>query len=177
MKFNISNSKLYGEIMSAAVAFFKLGDDATETDIHAAIDGQTPLADQLDAARTDAVKTLQTQFDTMKGDFDKQAERITALEQSVADAAAAAEVKDKRITELQTEIAGHAKTVDALKAQHKTEVENLAGELASAKAGKIRETDNGGDNHPTANLKSKTGAPVVVARTGALDALLKPAAN
>lgn len=175
MKFNIANSKLYGEIMSAAAAFFKLGDDATETDIHAAIDGQTPLAEQLDAARTDAVKTLQAQFDTMKSDFDKQAERITALEQSVADAAAAAAVKDARITELQTEIAGHAKTVDTLKAQHKTEIDNLAGELASAKAGKIKEVDNSGDNHAAANLKSKTGANVVVARAGALDALLKSA--
>lgn len=177
MKFDITKSKLYGELMSAFAAFFNLGDDATETDIHAAIDGQQPLAEQLDAARTDAVKALQTQLDTMKGDFDKQAERITALEKSVSDAAAAAEIKDARITELQTEIAGHAKKVDALKAQHKTEIDNLAGELASAKAGKIKEADNGGDNHATANLKSKTGANVVVARTGALDALLKTAAN
>lgn len=163
MKFNIANSKLYGEIMSAAIAFFKLGDDATETEIHAAIDGQPPLADQLDAARTDAVKTLQSQFDTMKADFDKQAERIAALEKSVSDADAAAVVKDQRITELQTEIASHAKTVDALKAQHKTEIDNLAGELASAKAGKIKETDAAGDGHAAATLKSKTGASYWVA--------------
>lgn len=174
MKFNISNSKLYGEIMSAAVAFFKLNDDATETDIHAALDGQMPLADQLEAARADALKTLQLQFDKIKEDFDKQTERITALEKSVSDAAAAAEVKDARISELQMEIAGHAKTVDALKAQHKTEIDSLAGELASAKAGNVKETDAAGDEHAAANLKSKTGAPVVVARTGALDALLKP---
>lgn len=173
MKFDISKSKLYGEIMSAAAVFFKLGDDATETDVHAAFDGQSPIAEQLDAARTDAVKTLQSQFDTMKADFDKQAERITALEQSVADAAAAAAVKDARIAELQTEIAGHAKTVDALKAQHKTEIDNLAGELASSKAGKIKEVDQSGGNHAVSDLKSKTGANVVVARTGALDALLK----
>jgi len=50
----------------------------------------------------------------------------------------------------------------------------LAGELASAKAGNVKETDAAGDEHAAANLKSKTGAPVVVARTGALDALLKP---
>lgn len=173
MKFDVSKSKLYGELMSAFAAFFKLGDDATETDIHAAIDGQKPFADQLDAARTDAVKELQSQFDTMKTDFDKQAERITALEKSVADAAEAAAVKDTRIAELQTEIAGHAKTVDALKTQHKTEIDNLAGQLASAKAGKLKESDAGGDQHEAGTLKSKTGANVVVARSGALDNLLK----
>lgn len=173
MKFDIAKSKLYGELMLAFASFFKLGDDATETDIHAAIDGKKPLADQLEAARTDAVKELQSQFDTLKTDFDKQAERITALEQSVADAAAAATVKDARITELQTEIAGHAKTVDALKTQHKTEIDNLAGQLASAKAGKTQEHDAGGDQHEAAKLKSSTGATVVVARSGALDNLLK----
>ena len=173
MKFDVSKSKLYGELMSAFAAFFKLGDDATETDIHAAIDGQQPLAEQLEAARTDALKTLQLQFDKIKEDFDKQTERITALEKSVSDAAAAAAVKDERITELQTEIAGHAKSVDALKTQHKTEIDNLAGQLASAKAGKTQEHDAGGDQHAAGTLKSKTGASVVVARSGALDNLLK----
>lgn len=173
MKFDVSKSKLYGELMSAFATFFKLGDDATETDIHAAIDGQQPLADQLETARTDAVKELQSQFDTMKADFDKQAERITALEKSVADANDAAAVKDARITELQTEIANHTKTVDALKTQHKTEIDNLAGQLASSKAGKTKEMDAGGDQHEAATMKSKTGANVVVARSGALDNLLK----
>lgn len=173
MKFDVSKSKLYDELMSAFASFFRLGDDATETEIHAAIEGQKPLSEQLEEARTDAVKELQKQFDTLKSDFDKQAERITALEKMVSDAADAATVKDARITELQTEIADHAKTVDALKAQHKTEIDSLAGELASAKAGKLKETDAGGDRHEAAKLKSKTGTDVIVARSGALDNLLK----
>jgi DNA-binding ferritin-like protein len=109
----------------------------------------------------------------MKNDFDKQAERITALEKSVSDANEAAALKDTRITELQTEIANHTKLVDALKTQHKTEIDNLAGQLASAKAGKTKQMDAGGDQHEAANLKSKNGANLVVARSGALDNLLK----
>jgi hypothetical protein len=173
MKFDITKSRLYGEIMSALASFFKLGDDATETDIHAALEGQRPLDEQLEAAKADAVRELQAKFDAMKSDFDAQTERISALEKAVAEAAASAALKDDVITLLQAEITGNANAVEALKAQHKAEIEALAGQLAAAKAGKALEQSHAGDAHEAAKLKYSNGSPVVVARASALDQLLR----
>ncbi|MGL6008482.1 MAG: hypothetical protein ACRC1D_03420 [Culicoidibacterales bacterium] len=173
--FDISKSKLYSQIMSFCVGFFSLSEDATETEVHAAMEDQKPLVEQLEEARNSAVKDLSEKLDTMKKDFDAQTERISALEKSVEEANAASKAKDERIAELQTEIAGNAKTVDALKAQHQTEVNNLAGQVATLKAGNSMEQDEGGQQHQSLNLKTKTNGDTVIVQQNSLKKLLKPA--
>lgn len=173
--FDISKSKLYPEIMTLASRFFLKKEDATETEVHAAMEDQKPLAEQLEEARNGAVKDLSEKLDTMKKDFDAQTERISALEKSVEDANAASKAKDDRIVELQTEIAANAKTVDDLKAQHQTEVNNLAGQVATLKAGKPMEQDEGGQQHQSLNLKTKTNAETVIVQQDSLKKLLEPA--
>lgn len=173
--FDISKSKLYSEIMTLASRFFLKREDATETEVHAAMEDQKPLADQLEEARNGAVKDLSEKLDTMKKDFDAQSERIAALEKSVEDANTASKAKDERITELQTEIAENAKSVEGLKAQHKTEVESLAGQVASLKAGKSLEQDQNGEQHQSLNLKTKTGTDTLIVQQNSLKKLLKPA--
>lgn len=175
MKFNISHSKLYDQIMSACASFFGLGDDATETDIHAKLDGQIPFEQQLENAKNEAIADLKAQFDALKETSEAQASRMEALELSVSEALLSSQTKDLRITELQTEAATAAQTLENLKAQHQKEIDGLAGQVATLKAGSQQTSDpSGGANHPAASFKTGSGGNVLIARSPALDKLLKP---
>lgn len=175
MKFDASTSKLYQQIMEAAVTFLGLdAATATETDVHAAIDGKETLAAQLEAARTAAVADLQKQFDTMKTEFEANKTKLTDLQTQFDNMKTATETKDGRITELQTEVAAAKKATDDLKVQHKTETERLAGELAAAKAGKAMQVEVAGDVHDASKPNTAKGeTKVIVANGDALANLTK----
>ncbi|MGL4641006.1 MAG: hypothetical protein ACRCVX_14925 [Shewanella sp.] len=177
MKFNASVSKLYQQIMEGAIAFLGLDkESATESDVHAALDGQTPLAQQIDAAKIAAVANLQSQLDTLKTESEQNKTALTDLQAQFADMQTANEAKDARIAELHTQIATAKTETDALKIQHKTEVERLAAELASTKAGKSMQLEVAGDSHYAANLdKHKGGTSVIIAAGNSLADLAKPA--
>jgi len=179
MKFEASTSKLYTQIMSAAAAFFSLdATNATETDIHAALDGQTPLAAQLEAARTAAIADLQKQFDELKTASTANETAVAGFQKQLDDMKADTAIKDTRITELQKDIADAKLATDALKVQHKTETERLAGELATTKAGKPLEVDIAGDAHDAGKPdKGTKGTQIIVAKSDMLKNLLKPAGS
>lgn len=175
MKFNISQSKLYDQIMSACASFFGLGDDATETDIHAKLDGSLPFDQQIENAKNEAIADLKAQFEALKETSEAQAARISALETSVSDAIRASATKDQRITEMQTEAATAAQTLESLKAQHQKEVENLAGQVATLKASSQQTIHpSGGATHPAAAISAGVKGNTVIARSSELDKLLRP---
>lgn len=180
MKFDVTTSKLYQQIMDAATSFFGLDkDSATETEVHAAMDGQKPLSEQLDEAKTAAIADIKKELETLKGEVSTQKDQITALETRATDAEKAAETKDERITALQLDIQTAKEKATAMDAQHKTETEKLAGELAKAKAGIALEVDEGGDSHDAAKKdKGSAGSTqVIVAQGDSLKNLLKKRAN
>ena len=155
MKFEVSKSKLYSQIMDAAVAFLGLdAETATEADVHNALEGATPLADQISKAATDAAAK-----------FEEVNNRLTALEKEHAELKEQLTVKDARILELTTDAATATseakKQVETMKAQHKTEIQKLAGEISALKVGKTTEADEGGDKHP-AESQGKETLPTTV---------------
>lgn len=170
MKFEVATSKLYQQIMEAAAGFFGLDSaNATETDIHAAFDGQTPLADQLKVAQSAAVADLQTQLNDLKADATKTTETLAGLQSQFDTLKIESDAKDSRITELQTQIATAQLATDAMKNQHQKETAALAGELAKTKAGKTMETDAGGDTHDAAKRDlGGNETNVIVAKSSAL---------
>lgn len=174
MNFQVSTSKLYQQIMEAAVGFFGLNaNDATETDVHAAFDGQKPLAEQLKEAQAANVAEIQKQLDEMKDTATKTNEALTSLQGQFDTMKAENEVKDTRITELQKEIAAAALESETLKKQHSKEVSTLAGELAKTKAGKSMETEEAGDQHDASKERSQGGTDVIVMKSSALSDLVK----
>ncbi|MGL4640876.1 MAG: hypothetical protein ACRCVX_14225 [Shewanella sp.] len=170
--FDITKSKLYSQIMVGVASFFGLGADATETEVHAAIEGQKPLSEQLEAARAEAVQHLQSQLEEMKVTLQDQGQKISSLEDAVKLANEASEQKDQRISELQVEASGHTTALEALKTQHTVEIKSLAGQLAAAKAGRTLEVDENGDTHAGGKGQS-TGGPVIVKAIPELEKLLK----
>lgn len=162
--------------MEAAVGFFGLDSTtATETDVHAAFDGQKPLAEQLREAQAAANADIQKQLDDMKAESAKTTDALAALQTQFEAMQADNATKDTRISDLQKEIAAANLATDNLKKQHETEVKNLAGELAKSKVGKAMETDAGGDTHDAGkpDKGSNGAAEVIVAKSSALTALTK----
>jgi len=156
--FDVSKSKLYQQIMEAAVSFFGLDQkSATEAEVHDALDGAEPLAKQLEQAKAsgggDAKKVadLEEKVNGFQAQLDKLAKEI--------------EAKDARIAELQVEVttakADADKTLEALKGQHKKEISTLAGQVAALKAGTIQEHDEGGGD--TIPATQKAGKAEVIA--------------
>lgn len=175
MKFDATTSKLYQQIMEAAVGFLGLdAATATETDVHAALDGAKPLAEQLETARTEAVADMKKQFDEFKTKSTENDEKMTDFQKQLDALKADVKTKDERITDLQKEIATGKQATESLKAQHKTETERLAGELAKTQAGGEMELELSGDEHDAGKPdKSKSGAQVIVAKSDSLKALTK----
>ena len=159
--------------MEAAVGFLGLdAATATETDVHAALDGATPLAKQLEAARMEAVADMQKHLDEFKATSTASDEKMKDFQKQLDALKADVATKDERIAELQKEIATGKQATENLKAQHKTETEKLAGELAKNKAGGALELEVAGDVHDAGKPdKSKSGAQVVVATSASLKAL------
>ena len=165
MKYNATTSTLFQSIMEKAAAFFGLEkESATETDIDAALEG-APIADQIEAAKTEAVKDLKSELETLKASVSGQADQLKALEDRAQKAEDESEVKDTRITDLQLEVAAEKEALSKLSTQHKTEVSKLAGELAKSKAGIESEHDDGGGDDAIAKKEkegSASGKMVVV---------------
>lgn len=173
MKFDAQTSKLYQQIMEAAVGFLGLdAATATETDVHAALDGAKPLAEQLETARTEAVADMKKQFDEFKTASTANDEKMTAFQKQLDDLKADIKTKDDRIAELLKDNAAAKQATENLKAQHKTETDRLAGDLAKKTAGGEMEIEIAGDVHDAGKPdKSKSGAQVVVATSASLKAL------
>ena len=172
--FDVSKSKLYSQIMEAAVSFFGLDkDSATEAEVHDALETAEPLEQQLTNAResasADAVKV--EALETKVNDFQKQ---LDDLKGQIA-------TKDSRIAELQTEsqaaTASHDKALEALKAQHSKEISTLAGQVSALKAGKIQEQDEGGGETTPAAKKTSGGVEVLAVQDESLKAWVKKRQN
>lgn len=174
MKFDATTSKLYQQIMEAAVGFLGLdAATATETDVHAALDGKKPLAEQLEIARTEAVADVKKQLDDLKTASTANETAVSGFQKQLDDLKKDIETKDGRITELQKDVATAQATTESLKRQHKTETERLSNELAKSIVGKEMEVEAAGDIH-TAGIKDKTkGAEIVVVKSKALQDLTK----
>lgn len=180
MKFDVTTSKLYQQIMEAAAGFFGLDTaTTTETEIHAAFDGQKPFAEQLREAQTAANADIQKQLDDMKADATKTTDELATLQTQFEAMQSENATKDQRITELQKQIADGALATESLKTQHQKEIANLAGELAKSKVGKSMEADAGGDTHDAGKPdKGSNGVTeVIVAKSSALTALTKKSAG
>ena len=173
MKFDATKSKLFSDIMAAAVTFFNLGEDATETEIHDKLTSQAPLDEQLQAARSAA----ETQNSTDIVELRKQMEDLKKAQETYK---SEMEAKDARIAELQVEISNantateQLKTsVEAMKVQHKKEVETLAGQVAQYRAGKTTQHEVAGDEHAAAKKTNQSNATVVSITSDELGSLLK----
>lgn len=173
--FDAVKSKLFPQIMEALANFFGLGSDATETEIHNALDGQLPLKEQIEAAKNAAIEATAADMKDVK-------DRLSALEAEHESMKAENTAKDTRIAELQTQIADHEKAVseaktasDAMKAQHEKEIKVLAGQVSALKAGRTVEQDLGGDEHDAVANAPKDG--VMTMKSTELQALVKKAAS
>lgn len=161
MTFDVKNSKLYGQIMAALVSFFELEPDtATETDVHEKLDGLEPLSALLEKATKSAVAGIESKVDDLS-------EKVKTLETQVSDLTTRAESaeakiteKDDRIAELQTEAAEQKSALEKAKEQHKTEVANLSGKIASLRAGTEKEA-GGDEGAAAAEVGKGTGAAEV----------------
>lgn len=147
--------------MEALVNFFGLGSDATETEIHNALDGQLPLKEQIEAAKNAAIEATAADMKDVK-------DRLAALEAEHETMKAENTAKDTRIAELQTQIteqetiANTAKAAnEAMKVQHEKEIKVLAGQVSALKAGKTLEQDLGGDEHDAAVNAPKGGVMTI----------------
>lgn len=162
MTFDVKNSKLYSQIMTGLAAFFELDETATETDIHAKIEGSEPLSKMLEAAATKAVGDLKDQLSTLTEKVTDLEGKVSNLTERAENAEAQIAAKDDRIEELQTEIGEKSNAIDALKAQHKTETDRLSGKIASLRAGAEKETDQPDEHAATKVGKGSDGVQVHV---------------
>lgn len=144
--FDISKLKLVGQVYSACAKFFGLGEDATESEIHEAIEGKTPLSEQLEAARMEAIAAQSEQLADLQAQLDAMKDDLAALRVDV-------EAKDARIADLQVEAAAHSTAIETAQKQHQKEVATLAGQISAIKAGKPTIQDEGGDTHEAATIK------------------------
>ena len=147
-------SKLFPQIMASLAAFFGLTSEATETEIHATLEGAVPLAAQLDAARITAV-----------ADMVEIRARLSTLETEQTRLTGDLEAREIRIADLQTQIAERedatAAILTSLRAQHQTEVSALARQVSGLKSGRPLEQEQGGDNHEAGQLREREEAGVI----------------
>lgn len=170
--FRIENSKLYTQIMDAAVRFFGLDKEAaTEAEVHDALESAESLAEQLSKAKAEALRDLQK--------LSGLETKISSLETKLYELEGQISEKDSRIVELQMQLAEvKAASEDALNklnAQHAAEVENLAGQIAKLKAGRIQEQSEGGGDTIPETAKTAAGAKILTIKDEALKSLVKKA--
>jgi chromosome segregation ATPase len=163
--FDVTKSKLYAQVMTACASFFGLGADATESEIHEAVEGKSPLAAQLDAARTEAVAAQADQLNTITAQLETMQADISGLRADL-------EARDQRIADLQVEAQGHVAALETASAAHKKEVATLAGQLSALKAGRATQQDEGGDPHEAAKVGSGAESKVSVIASDSLRALI-----
>jgi len=163
--------------MEGLTSFFGLGSDATETEIHNALDGQKALAEQLEEARNLAVEKSIADMEAIK-------ERLTSLEEAQSAMKAEIEAKDVRIAEMQVQISEHEaaaetaqKAGEAMKVQHQKEINNLAGQVSALKAGRKLEQDEGGEEHAIEHTQKESGPQVIAIKSSTLAELVKKRQN
>lgn len=170
--FDAKSSKLFGPIMAAFATFLGLDQETTtETEIHAALDGAVPLAEQIETAKSEAIAAVNAKLEALTGEVEGLKGQVTSLEERAEVAEALAATKDTRIAELQVEISEGTSAVESLKAQHKTETSNLSGQIAKLKAGKALESDLNDDTHD-AGKRDQNGTSVVVLQGSKLRGLV-----
>ena len=140
MTFDPAKSKLFDPIMQSAIKFFKLKEDATEAEIHDAMEGKDPLEKQIEDAKEAATSAQAKEFADMKT-------RLEKVEQTQADLNKQIEQKDERIAELQLENEKNLADFNAAKEQHTKEIKIMAGKLAAHTAGAPKTADESGDKH------------------------------
>ena len=132
--------KLYDQILSACRSFLGMDADATEAEIHNALDGKTPLAQiengtamsELTAqmsALTEKVTGLETQVTTFEATIAQLSADNTQLQADVTAHLATIAANEVAITAKETE-------VSTLTASHNTQIAGLAAQIAALKAGK-----------------------------------------
>lgn len=163
--FDVTKSKLYAQVMTACASFFGLGADATESEIHEAVEGKTPLAAQLEAARTEAVAAQAEQLSSITAQLETMQADIAGLRSDL-------EARDQRIADLQVEAASHVTALEAASTAHKKEVATLAGQLSAIKAGRATEQDEGGDTHEAAKVGATSNTTVSVIASDSLRKLI-----
>lgn len=158
MNFDVKNSKLFAPIMAALVSFFELDNEtATETDVHAKLDGLEPLSTLIEKASTEAVAGFQKELDDLKTQVTTMQDQVTTLTARADEAEKSVATKDARISELQVEISEKETAIDQIKKQHGTETANLSGQIAKLKAGKSLEADLVDDVHPAGTKDKNKG--------------------
>ena len=155
MNFDISKLTLIGPIYKACAEFFSLGADATEADIHEAVEGKETLAAQLEAARTEAVAAQAEQLTTITA-------QLATMQTELATLRTDMETKDTRIAQLQVEATAHAAVVEAAAIQHKKEISVLAGQLSALKAGTVLEQEEGDEGHEAGKEKPNASKQIVM---------------
>lgn len=177
MKFFAKDSKLFPQIMEGLVTFFSLDPDtATETDVHAAIDGAEPLAAQLEKAKGSPDATLAAQVETLKADLQKANDELAAAQGKVSDLENQATAKDERIAELQVEVEAATQKMEAQATQYKTEIKTLSGKVATLTAGKTKEIeadDSGNGGVETMKNPKGKDEDVIVVQSTKLNKLLE----
>ena len=161
MTFDAEKSKLFGPIMAALAGFFSLGETATEAEIHDALQGVAPLKEQLEEAKTSGAASSAAELQTIK-------ERLTTLEGELEALRSDSQAKDTRISELQVELNQHeenagkaTEALEAMKVQHKKEIQVLAGQVSSLKAGKPVEQEQQDGAHAADNDKKEAAGGIV----------------
>lgn len=151
--------------MQALVGFFSMGATTTEAEIHDALDGIKPLKEQLEEAKQAGAASAASELQGIK-------DRLATVEGELETLKGEVSAKDTRIGELQVELNQHeqnakkaTEALDAMKLQHKKEIEVLAGQVSSLKAGKPIEQESQDGAHAADTEKKKDSAIIPLAES------------
>lgn len=139
--FDPGKSKFYTPIMTALAAFFgKDPEQVTEAELDQDLQGAGTLAAIQENARNEALLAVQSKLEAMDG-FEA---RLSGLEATLAERDATIEALNASLTDRQTEL----ESLQAANLQHETivaankaKIQELAGQVATLKAGKLVEND------------------------------------
>lgn len=141
--FKIETSKFYSEIMESVVKYFGMdAEGTTEAEVHQKIveaETLTAMEARLTAAANESVKAtmadLQSQLTALSG-------KVTAMEAAAATATDELKTANEKVTAMEVAAATANSQLDAAN----TKVIQLAGEVATLKAGKPAGGGEGADN-------------------------------
>lgn len=139
--FDPGKSKFYAPIMTALAAFFgKDPEQVTEAELDQDLQGAGTLAAIQENARNEALLAVQSKLEAMDG-FEA---RLSGLETTLSERDATIEALNASLTERETEL----QSLQAANLQHETivaankaKINELAGQVATLKAGKLVEND------------------------------------
>ena len=136
--FDPTKSKFYTPIMTALAAFFgKDPEQVTEAELDQDLQGAGTLAAIQENARNEALLAVQSKMDGFES-------RLQGLEATLAERDATIEALNATVTERQTQLeALQADTLqhETIVAANKAKIQELAGQVATLKAGKLVEND------------------------------------